>query len=317
MKAFHLRTDLERSTLGGFTLPLGLDFEGVPAPNEGYTVTFRAGEDEEPDMYAFDVVVSHDRLRDVLIRAFTLLPDQVVAVLEIGSRDAYRMIDVWMSREPLDRCEFLGVWEDYDEFLLEDCSILTGAVSESPAVEVLLDQWKGIAIHVTPDRRDEVVDLLAQLNLHEVQQTWPELPETDECCTVRGVLDVHDEFDPDIDDVVLELRQGWGLGLHTEPARNLDDGGRDLGYTLWHIIVLAADRFDSEKGAYLQFWLTANCLEQAFDLVREALDKHDRLEYVDYLVADRIAFDERPDALVDIPHRRQSAEMHDISYDPW
>ena len=303
--------------LGRFVLPLGLDFRGLAAPNEGYTLSFRAGEEEEPDMYAFDVVVSHDRLKEVLFAAFGLLPEQVIAVLEIGSRDAYRMIDVWMSRDLLDRNEFLESWDDFEDFLLEDCSILTGAVAENPSVEVILDQWKGIAIHVTPDRREDVVDLLARLNLHEVPQTWPELSEQDERCSVRTVLDVHDEFDPDIDDVLLELRQTWGLGLDAEPARNLDDGGRELGYTLWHIILLAADKIDPEKGAYLQFWLTANCLEQAFGLVRDTLEKNDRLAYVDYLVSDRIAHDERPESLTDLSPRRHTAEIHDISYDPW
>src|SRR6185503_18673424 len=108
---------------------------------------------------------------------------------------------------PVPLREFLRVWDKYEPFLLEDGSIAAGANSDEPFVEIFLDQWKGILIHVPLDMRDEVESMLHSFELDEVQQTWsseehedkPGMPlsaqsgEEEEGSPVRPVLDLTDE----------------------------------------------------------------------------------------------------------------------------
>ena len=103
MREFRLRTDLERAVIDGFALPLGLvpgESARVVAPTPGYTIDFHTGEDEEPDSYTIYAVASHERVADLVERMFDLLSDEVCGIVEIGSRDAYRTLDVYMAQEP-------------------------------------------------------------------------------------------------------------------------------------------------------------------------------------------------------------------------
>src|SRR5687767_8662404 len=99
MREFQLRKDLQRVTISGFALPLGI----APAPGrmrapvQGYTLSYVPGEEEEPDTYSFHIVVSHERLKPILHRAFDLLPEQVFGIIGIGSRDAYRSTDTFIG----------------------------------------------------------------------------------------------------------------------------------------------------------------------------------------------------------------------------
>ena len=105
MREFRLRVDLERHKLGNYALPLGVEPNGLPEPAQGYTLTYQSGGDngsgsgdgDEPDFYLFHVVVSHEKVKAVIDAAFGLLPPEVTPVLEIGSRDAYRSVDVYVG----------------------------------------------------------------------------------------------------------------------------------------------------------------------------------------------------------------------------
>ena len=92
VRDFRLRSDLKRAVIDGFALPLGIDpgsdLSRFKPPVQGYTVTYTPAQDDEPDTYAFHIVVSHERLAPVLHKAFELLPDEVFGIIEIGSRDA-------------------------------------------------------------------------------------------------------------------------------------------------------------------------------------------------------------------------------------
>lgn len=261
-----LRSDLERISIDGFALALGIapPAQKLRPPQQGYTVSFVAAQDDEPDTYSFHIVASHERLAGILERVFELLPDEVFAIVEIGSRDAYRATDTYISDEPISREQFLQTWHDFAPFLLEDSCIAAGANSEEPFVEVFLDQWKGLVIHVPPDMRDEVETMLQELGLDEVQQTWPDRddfaqPEADISPAdlaekfaaldesalangndegVRQVLDLSDPNAPDVDELLLDLRHVWKLALNIDPDMNVDESGRDLGSTLWHAIVI-------------------------------------------------------------------------------
>ena len=62
MREFRLRDDLERLSVDGYALPLGVEWLDAPGPREGWTVEFVPGEDEAPDTYSFQITVSHERL---------------------------------------------------------------------------------------------------------------------------------------------------------------------------------------------------------------------------------------------------------------
>jgi hypothetical protein len=330
MRGYQLRTDLERVVIRGFALPLGIapTSGALQPPVQGYTVSFVAGEDDEPDTYSFHVVVSHERLAPIVHRAFDFLPDEVYGIVEIGSRDAYRSTDTYISEEPLSLEHFLSTWDDYEPFLIEDGSIAAGANSDDPFVEVFVDQWKGLSIHVPPSMREEVEAMLLEFGLDEVQQTWPEGEDaqmTDEeldASQVRSVLDLSDEFAPDVDELLLNLRHEWGLELNIDPEANVDEGGRNLGTTLWHAVVLVdrasppKRRDNGHQGAYASIWATAGSLNQMERLIDQALEPHPHWSFGEIYTIDRVAFDERPDELADLPPRRGS-QVHLVSIEPW
>lgn len=334
MKDFHLRTDLERVYIGDFALPLGLaPAPGrLQAPEQGYTVAFVPGEDDEPDTYTFHVVVSYERLAPILHRAFELLPDEVYAIVEIGSRDAYRSTDTYISEDAISLDEFLDTWKQYQPFLLEDGSIAAGANSEEPFVEVFIDQWKGIAIHVPTDRREEVEEMLRTCNLEEVVQTWPDMEadeslldeENEESSQIRSVLDTRDENAPDVDELLLDLRHDWKLELNIDKDSNIDEGGRDLGSTLWHAVVIVDSTADSptangelDKGGYASIWATAASLGDMEQMIERALEEHPQWAFGEIYTIDRVAFDERPDELGDLHPGRREPQVHLVTIEPW
>ncbi len=321
MKEYRFRTDVERAMVEGFALPLGFEPGNIAhAPRQGYTIAYNAGEGDDPDTYTFQITVSHERLAPLCHRCFALLPEEeVYAIVEIGSRDAYRSVDVYLSAEPTDRRTFLEVWNHFEPFLLEDGSIGVGANSDSPFVEIFIDQRKTLILHVPLDMEEEVEAMLQALDLEQVPETWPKIEDGEETDgpRLRSVLDLSDAYCPDVDELLLQLRQSWNLQLNVDPEENLDEAGRELGMTLWQAVLIVNRLDDPEAGAYLSMWLTANSLSQAEQLIHEELEARAEWSYLETYTLDRIAFDERPDELADLAPRRTEAGVHLVSVDPW
>ena len=320
MRGYRLREDLERCHAEGFQLPLGVEAEGLPSPTQGYTLEYNAAEVEDADSYSFHVVTSHDRVRAVLHTALTLLQHEVFPVVEVGSRDAYRSIDVFSAQVPLPKREFMEIWSAFEPFLIEDATIGAGASSEEPAIEVFLDAWKGVSIHVPVRMREEVEIMLAGLGLNEVPETWPSDIEQDVISSsrVRDVLELLDDQSPDLDELLLQMREAWGLELDVDPEVNLDEGGRQLGFTLWHaIIVVEPQDATPDLGAYVSVWATATSLKQVEELVADALIGMPEWAFQSIYSIDRVAFDERPDELGELPPRRGTPGIHMINIDVW
>ncbi|MCI0363257.1 MAG: hypothetical protein L0Y44_10525 [Phycisphaerales bacterium] len=336
MRDFRLRTDLERVVIDGFALPLGIAPSGtMRAPVQGYTVSYVQGEDDEPDTYSFHVVVSHERLAALVHRAFDLLPDEVFGIVEIGSRDAYRSTDTFIGQESISREQFIDSWRRYEPFLLEDGSIAAGANNEEPFIEVFVDQWKGLSIHVPLDSREEVEQMLRDFGLDEVPQTWsmddePKLSENGEesmeTSQVRTVLDLSDDYSPDVDEILLNLRHEWNLELNIDPDSNVDDAGRNLGSTLWHAVIIVeravtAGRRGNDKqaepGAYASIWATATSMAEMEELIQTALESHPKWAFGEIYTIDRVAFDERPDDLANLRPNRRQAEVHLMTFEPF
>ena len=319
MSAFRLRTDLQRAVIDGFALPLGIDPGDITAPTQGYTISYAAPSDDEPDTYAFYVVVSHERIGPIVHRAFDLLPEEVYGIVEISSRDAYRMIDVYLGQELISTQRFLRTWLGCEPILFEDGSIAAGANSDDPFVEIFLDQWKGLSLVVPLGMREEVETILNGFGLQEVPQTW-QVSAGDvalDLSQIRPVIESPDETSPDIDDLLRELCDDWRLALNVDPQTNVDDAGRDLGMTLWHAVVGVDDSTaDPAQSAEVSVWATAGSLHDMEDLITAALSDYPQWQFAEIHTADRVAFDDRPDELSALAPRRDTAEVHLVQIEP-
>lgn len=318
---FLLRTDLERAVVDGFAFPLGLRPNGLRPPPVGYSVEYVGGEDDDPDSYTFYVITSCERLGPLVEGLFGLLPDEVHPIVEIGSRDAYRALDVWMSDEPVPIERFLETWDEYRDFLLEDGSIAAGANGASPEIEVFVDHWKGVNVHVPLLMRDDVERVLHELGYEETGETWPELDEDEaaRAMEVRPVLATTDDAELDMEDLLLDLRHAWGLELNVDPYENLDDTGRSLGRTLWHALVIvqpedATDPGDRER--FLSVWAAAESIAEVGELVDESVAEIGGWNLADVYTLDRVAFDERPEALDDLVPVPRRSEVLLVEFDP-
>jgi hypothetical protein len=318
MRTYKLRTDLQRAVIGSFALPLGIEPLNLPAPNQGYTLEFHEGEDGDPDSWSFHVVASHDRMVGLVREAFGLLPEEVSPIVEVGSRDAYRSTDIYLAQQPVPFEDFLETWEAFEPVILEDASIGVGANAEDPFIEVFLDSWKGLLIHVPDEMKSQVERMLRRHSLREVEETWPEdIDESGPPSQVREVLQIDDEESPDLDEVLLQLRERWALELDVDPETNLDDAGRSLGNTLWYGIALCRDASGHGGGAYVTMWITAGSVSEVERLAVHRLRHDGRWNFQGFYTLDRVAFDERPEELSDLPMRGRMPVVHLVSEEPW
>ena len=322
MREFRLDPNLKRLSLGEYMLPLGVAETSLREPTQGYTVRFQEGTEEEPDTYVFHAVMSHEKLRPLVDAAFNLLPKEVTPVVEIGSRDAYRTVDIYLGEEPMPLVEFLRTWYEFEEVLIEDVTIGVGANAEEPWVDVFVDSWKGLLISVPTEMRDEVEALLASHGLREVTETWEDRPasgaDESEMLVTRDVLEILDDHSPDLDELLLVLRERWLLELNVDRETNVDDAGRHLGMTLWHAIVLAtSSEGEVDRGAYISVWMTAGSLAQAEELLEDALLDHPQWVFESIYTMDRVAFDDRPPSLSSLPPTRRRAAVHELDIEPW
>ncbi|MFM1936431.1 MAG: hypothetical protein RI990_1390 [Planctomycetota bacterium] len=314
MKSFALRKDLERHRIGRFQLPLGLEPLDLPAPAEGYTVEHVEASEQAPELLRFYAVVSFERVSALLADLFELLPDEVFPIVEVSSRDAFRTLDVFTAVEPTPIDDFLEDWSEYAPVLMEDGSIGAGAQSDDPWVEVFLDSWKGIEVQVPVELRDDVERILAQHRLEEVLHTWP--PEVDERpeppLNVREILTLEDRDCPDLDEILFQIRQAWALELDEDPEENVDESGRRLGRTLWSVVaVVESTDPDVPRAGYAMAWVTAASLGEVRRMVESRIELQDEWSFGgQWYSADRVAFDERPDELADLPPRRNRSEIH-------
>jgi hypothetical protein len=320
MRSFILRSDLERHRIGRFQLPLGLEPVDLPAPVEGYTVEFMQSEGDAPDLLRFYAVTSFERVATLLEDLFELLPDEVFPIVEVGSKDAFRSMDSFTAREPVPFDDFMESWRDYRQVLLEDGSIGAGAQADEPWMEVFLDSWKGIEVQVPPGMRDDVERILARHGLDEVERTWPddvdERPEPP--LNVREILVLENEECPDLDEILFQLRESWGLEIDEDPEENLDESGRRLGRTLWHVVAVveSADE-DHPRAGYALAWATASSLGEVQRMVESRIELQDEWRFHgQWYSLDRVAFDERPDGLSALTPRRAHSEIHDFRIEP-
>ena len=234
---------------------------------------------------------------------------------DMGATDRHGGKALAIGREtmqPID--DFLEDWSEYAPVLMEDGSIGAGAQSDDPWIEVFLDSWKGIEVQVPVQLRDDVERILGQHRLEEVLHTWP--PEVDERpeppLNVREILTLDDRDCPDLDEILFQIRQAWALELDEDPEENVDETGRRLGRTLWSVVAVveSADP-DVPRAGYAMAWVTAASLGEVRRMVESRIELQDEWTFGgQWYSADRVAFDERPDELADLPPRRNRSEIH-------
>ena len=308
---FRIRSDMKRMTLDGFTFPLGVEHCTARPAREGYSVSWVEAEEEGLDAYTFYVVVSHDRLPALLGAAMRLLPGYVAAIMEVGSRDAFRPVDVFLSAEAIDVGRFMEGWERYNRIFLEDASLAVGVNADAPFIEIFLDQDKRVTIHVQPERRSEVEAMLETIGLIEQDDAEIIVPDEElERTRTRPILVDDPNLICDVDQLLLELRHEWVMELDEDHDRNLDSSGKDLGRTLWHAIVLVDRRDGPGSGAgHATVWATARSRTELETLVRERLYHADEWQFGEFYTTDRVAFDDRPEELTDMRPRHPHSEI--------
>ena len=142
------------------------------------------------------------------------------------------------------------------------------------------------------------------------------------------MLDLVDDFSPDIDEMILELRHEWGLELNVDPDTNSDEGGRELGLTLWHALVIV-DKIEAKSqndtldvgasalGAYASIWATAGSLIHIQHRIEDELEHDNEWRFSEIYTIDRVAFDERPEHLADLAPRRDQTLLHSVTIESW
>ncbi|MEE2907956.1 MAG: hypothetical protein VX527_09010 [Planctomycetota bacterium] len=308
---YRIRTDLQRVILDGYAYPLGVETACTRPVHEGYSVTWVEGEGDGPDTYTFFVVLSHERLKPLLAACFDRLPEQVAGIMEVGSRDAFRAVDVFLGASAISIERFRSSWDRYDAIFLEDASLAIGVNTEAPFMEVFLDQDKRVTIHVEPDARPEIELLLNQQGLQEFDEQDLFVDEADlDQTVVRPVMLEDPSLLCDVDQLLMALRHEWELVLDEDQDRNLDALGRNLGRTLWHAIIIVEPCGGVTDGlAHAIVWSFASSRSEVESLVRERLEDDTDWSFREFYTLDRVALDDRPESLVDLTPRHPRSEI--------
>ena len=309
--AYRIRPDLKRVDVDGFWFPLGVEAASACPPAQGYAVAWLEGESDGPDTYSYFVAVSHERLKPLLDSLFELLPDQVAGIVEVGSRDAYRAVDVFLSQQVIDRDSFLEIWRCYETLFLEDASLAVGVNTSTPFMEIYIDQDKRLTVHVEPEGREAVDRILASHDLVERDEREVAVAEEQlEGTLVRPILVEDPDLLCDLDQLLLTLRDGWDLMLDEEFDRNLDSAGRELGHTLWFVTALLASEDPTEgQSACVTAWVVSRNRNELESMVQNRVESNSKWFVIDFYTVDRVAFDDRPESMVDLSPRFTKADI--------
>lgn len=278
-----LDTTIARKEIAGFKFPLGVYPIETMSPRPGYAVNFEAADgdnntgdwEEWPDRYAYEVVVSADRLDALCRTLFSLLPARIFPILDIIGHDAYREIDPFISYDLCGLDRFLECIARYRPWLFEDGLCGFGAMCDDPFFYVFLDEHKILTIRAVPEMKERVERVLHAFDLTEVESPAGADAAAHEH---RGVLSAPDDR-PDLfapDEIIERLREEWRLVLNVDAESNVDDEGNDLGSTAWRCVVRAlieVPKRDEGVLRYAEVLVHADCIAQAETVAREAAMK--------------------------------------------
>jgi hypothetical protein len=297
---FRIQSDLARVIEHGHQFALGVESGGLRPHVAGWSCVAWGNDESHAETLTYTIAVSHELIRPLLREFMRLLPAQVAGLMELGSRDAFREVDVYIGAAvPVDR--FRGIWDLFETILLEDATIGVGVNAVNPFFELFLDQDKRLIVHIDPVWSTRIERVLQRFNVHRCHDDDLQPVSTSDHIAVRSVLVQRDGFLVDPDHLLLALQAGWELQLDDDPDRNLDSVGRDMGHTLWRGLVLV-DQEDpaGRRVGHAQVWGVATCRRDIEQLFRGHIDEDFDWEFRQMLNLDRIAFDDRPASLNDL-----------------
>ncbi len=297
------------SAANGFQFPLGC----VPAeplePREGYHVEFESSQEEWPDCYMFDAVVSAEKLEPLVRDLLRLAPASVVPILDVRGDDAYREMDPYLGLEEIDKEDFLAMLRPARAFLLDDGHCGFGALSEEPLFYLYVDDHKMVTVRVSLADAAEVEELLQAHGIpSEAEPLGVDSVEHDHLDTLwtddnrSDLLDFYGVLDL--------LRYEWNLELNIDPETNVDDDGRRLGMTAWRVLLLleqaatgprwrgvASAPASGDGSRYAEVLLAADSLGAVDEMVSEVARQLPGYRLLELVTADRIRPDELAEAL--------------------
>ncbi len=297
---FRIRGDLARVVEHGHLFALGVEGGGLRPHAPGWSQVAWGQDQTHPETSTYTVAVSHELVRPLLHEFMRLLPSQVSGLMELGSRDAYREVDVYIGH-PIELEHFRGAWDLFEPILLEDATIGVGVNAVDPFFEIFLDQDKRLIVHVDPSWGNRVEGLFRKYNVQRRHDDDIQPIPRDTPVRVRSVLEQREGWLADPDHLLLALQASWQLELDDDPDRNLDARGRDIGYTLWRGLVLV-DQEDpaGRRVGHAQMWGVATCRRDIERLMQSHIVDDFEWEFRQILNLDRIAFDDRPAELNDL-----------------
>jgi hypothetical protein len=293
-----------QAAANGFRYPLGC----VPAenlePREGYLVEFESSQEEWPDCYMFDAVVSAEKVEPLVRDLLRLAPVRVTPILDVRGDDAYREIDPYLGVEEIHKQAVVDMLASARAFLLEDGHCGFGVVAEEPLFYLYVDDHKMVTVRVGLTDAAEVEEIFAAHDVPgDVEPIGVDAAAHDHLDTLwtddnrRDLLDFYGMLDT--------LRYEWNLELNVDPATNVDDDGRRLGTSAWRVLLLleptqspsgwrggAAPRGEA-GGKYAEILLAADCLQAVDELIQQVGAQLPGYRLADLVTADRI----RPDEL--------------------
>lgn len=193
---YLIRSDLERRTSGKINCPLGVfPCDDDVLLEEGFEARYQTREeaiaganaiDKElaesdiedvefsestvAEQYEYRLLLSVERVQPIMRRLFVeLMPDEVHALYEEFSFDAFRETDAYMSEEPVARARFLKAWDTYGAFFVEDGKCGFGAISFDPFIEVFLEEHGAIFLACDMAFKSRVETAIARLKLKELE----------------------------------------------------------------------------------------------------------------------------------------------------
>ena len=169
---YRLRDELSRQVVAGVSCPLGVHpCEPAAVLVEGYEWRFLPGSEDFDDQCEYRVVLSTDRVKAVF-EAFLdeLLADEVYALYEEASYDAFRESDAYRSRETVPRERFRQAWDTYGRFFIEDGKCGFGVLAYDPSIEVFIEEHGVIYVACGLELRARVEDVLERQGVPERQE---------------------------------------------------------------------------------------------------------------------------------------------------
>jgi hypothetical protein len=267
---------IRRVVLGSFQFPLGAYPVEEMTPKPGYSMTFEQADgggeqdwEEWPDRYAYDIVISAERLPALMRTLLSLFEGRVFPILDVLGQDGYREIDPYIAYELVGLDRVFDAIRVFGDYLYEDGMCGFGAMSEEPFLYLFVDEHKIVTVRADAAIKERVERVLHAFDL---EQTEEPLGADAAAHEHRSVLVVSDAK-PDLlsaEEVVERLKDHWRLLLNVDPDTNVDDEGKDVGPTHWRAIV----RCEPKEGdpRYVEMVFDANNLRHAEEVSFEAME---------------------------------------------